>query len=436
MKIVKYPDKSSWKELLKRPEIDQSGLEASVRSVLQDVKLNGDKAISEYTFKFDKVKLTSFQVTKEEIEEASQLISNELKKAIAVAKNNIEKFHKAQVNKSVEVETTAGVKCWQKSIPIEKVGLYVPGGTAPLFSTVLMLGIPAIIAGCKEIVLCSPPGKDGKLPASIIYTANYIGIKSIYKIGGIQAIAGMTFGTGTIPQVYKIFGPGNQYIMAAKQIVSTMGVAIDMPAGPSEVAVIADKTSTPSYVASDLLAQAEHGRDSQVILFTTDEKIVEPVQLELKRQLDELPRNSIASASLENSKVIILKNDSELMDMVNEYAPEHLIIQTDNFEKLAEKVINAGSVFLGHYTPESAGDYASGTNHTLPTKGYAKSFNGVNMDSFFKKVTFQQISEEGIKAIGPSIEVMALNEDLFGHKNSVTVRLNKIAKTNKNEKLR
>ena len=436
MKIVKYPDKNTWTDLLKRPEIDSAILESTVKEILNDVKNNGDKAVLNYTNTFDKVKFESFIVSESEITESKNLVSSALKKAIADAKNNIEKFHAAQKTQSKIIETTPGVKCWQKSVPIEKVGLYIPGGTAPLFSTVLMLGIPATIAGCKEIVLCTPPGKDGKLAPSILYTADLIGIKKIFKIGGAQAIAAMAFGTETVPKVYKIFGPGNQYVMAAKQLVSIMSVAIDMPAGPSEAAVIADKTSNPSYVASDLLAQAEHGKDSQVILFTTDESIIQNIESEVNQQLAELPRKEIAIAALGNSKAIVLRDDNELMDIVNEYGPEHLIISVNHFEILGEKVINAGSVFLGHLSSESAGDYASGTNHALPTKGFAKTYSGVNLDSFVKKITFQQISEYGIFNIGPVIETMAMEENLFGHKNSISLRLKNVINKENNDKLR
>jgi len=434
MEIVKYPERNKWKEVLKRPEIDHSLLEKTVLDILNDVKNNGDKAVLQYTSKFDKIDLSDLQVTQAEIVEANNAIDDSLKKSIALAKGNIEKFHSIQKVSEKVIETTPGVKCWQKSIPIEKVGLYIPGGTAPLFSTVLMLGIPAILAGCKEIVLCSPAGKDGKIHSSILYTANYVGVKKIFKVGGAQAIGAMAFGTETIPQVFKIFGPGNQFVTAAKQMVNRMGVAIDMPAGPSEVAVIADQTSDPSYVASDLLAQAEHGIDSQVILLTTDEQIVPAIQGELEKQLANLPRKAIASVALNNSRVIIAHNNDELMEIVNEYAPEHLIISTFDADILGEKVINAGSVFLGHLTPESAGDYASGTNHTLPTNGYAKIYSGVNLDSFVKKVTYQKISDYGIFNIGPAIEKMAMLEELYGHKNSVSLRLKQVLNKYYNDK--
>jgi len=435
MEIIKYPDKDKWKDVLMRPEIDHGQLEKTVGNILNDISLNGDKAVLKYTSKFDKVDLDSFAVSKEEIDEARNTIGNDIKKAIMLAKGNIERFHSSQKLNGKPIETTPGVKCWQKSVAIEKDGLYIHGGTAPLFSTVLMLGIPAIIAGCKEIVLCSPVGQNGKLHHSILFTADYIGIKKIYKIGGVQAIGAMAFGTETVPKVYKIFGPGNQYVTAAKQLVSRVGVAIDMPAGPSEVAVIADKTSNPAFVASDLLAQAEHGVDSQVVLFTTDESIIEAIEKEVDQQLSVLPRKSIATEALENSKIILCKNDDELMEIVNEYAPEHLIISVDNAEVLGEKVYNAGSVFIGHLSPESAGDYASGTNHTLPTNGYAKIYSGVNLDSFVKKISYQQISDYGIFNIGPAIEKMAMLENLFGHKNSVTLRLKQVINTYCNDKL-
>lgn len=426
MEIIKYPDKSLWNELLKRPEIDNSLLEKTVGEILSDVKTNGDKAVLKYTSQFDKTELTSLLVSNDEIKAARNSVDTSLKDVIILAKGNIEKFHASQKVICNVIETTPGVKCWQKVVPVEKVGLYIPGGTAPLFSTVLMLGIPAIIAGCKEIVLCSPVGTDGKIHPSILFTADYIGINKIYKIGGVQAIAAMAFGTETVPKVHKIFGPGNQYVTMAKQMVNQKGVAIDLPAGPSEVAVIADNTGNPAFIASDLLAQAEHGKDSQVMLFTTVESIIQPIEAEIKRQLEELPRKEIAIQSLANSKLIILKNNDELLEMVNEYAPEHLIIATNNAEEMGEKIQNAGSVFLGHLTPESAGDYASGTNHTLPTNGYAKAYSGVNLDSYVKKITFQHVNEKGIANIGPAIEKMAAMEDLYGHKNAVSLRLKQL----------
>jgi histidinol dehydrogenase len=428
MNCIKYPDKNKWNEILSRPELNHSKVEIAISEILNDVKINGDKAVRKLTLKFDKLELDSFRVSQPEIKEARNAINDRLKEAIALAKQNIEKFHISQKTEVKVVETAPGVKCWQKGVPIEKVGLYIPGGTAPLFSTVLMLGVPAIIAGCNEIVLCSPAGRDGKVNPAILYTADLIGIKNIFKIGGAQAIGAMAFGTETVPKVYKIFGPGNQYVMAAKLKVTQMGIAIDMPAGPSEVAVIADKSSNPSYIASDLLSQAEHGVDSQVLLFTTDESIIPEVENEISRQLNDLPRKLIAAESLKNSRIIISRNITELMDMVNEYAPEHLIISTGNANELAEMVINAGSVFIGHLTPESAGDYASGTNHTLPTNGYAKNYNGVNLDSFIKKITFQQIDQTGILNIGPAIEELALAEGLHAHKNSITLRLKDIFK--------
>ena len=435
MEVIRYPAKDTWKNVLKRPEFDHSVLEKTVGDILDDVKANGDKAVIKYNEKFDKVIIDQLLVSRQEIDEAKSLIDHGLSKSISLAKANIEKFHSAQKLSGKVIETTPGVQCWQKSIAIEKVGLYIPGGTAPLFSTVLMLGVPAILAGCNEIVLCSPPGKDGKISAAILYTADLIGIKKIYKVGGVQAIGAMAYGTDTIPQVYKIFGPGNQYVTAAKQMVNRTGTAIDMPAGPSEVAVIADHSSNPAYVASDLLSQAEHGVDSQVLLFTCNENIISAIEKEVEDQLAVLPRRDIAKVSLANSRVIIAKDNQELMNIVNEYAPEHLIISTDNPEILGEMVINAGSVFLGHLTPESAGDYASGTNHTLPTNGYAKIYSGVNLDSFVKKVTYQQISDYGIFNIGPAIEQMAAAEKLDGHKNAVSLRLKNVVNKYCNDKL-
>lgn len=435
METILNPDKKIWKDVLKRPEIDHSMLESTVGSILDDIKANGDKAVKKYSSKFDKVEFDSFLVAPEEVAEAKAAIDEKVKKAIFLAKGNIEKFHAMQKVSGKAIETTPGVKCWQKSIAIEKVGLYVPGGTAPLFSTVLMLGVPAILAGCNEIILCSPPGPDGRISPSILFTADYIGIKKIFKVGGVQAIGAMAFGTETIPGVYKIFGPGNQYVTAAKQMVSRLGIAIDMPAGPSEVAVIADKTSNPAFVASDLLSQAEHGVDSQVVLFTSDQSILKAIEKEVEEQLSQLPRKDIAKISLGNSKFIVLPNNNVLMEMVNEYAPEHLIIAIDNAAELGNKVINAGSVFLGHLTPESAGDYASGTNHTLPTNGFAKIYSGVNLDSFVKKVTYQQISDYGIFNIGPAIEKMAALEELHGHKNAVTLRLKQVINKYCNDKL-
>ncbi|GAL83360.1 histidinol dehydrogenase [Sporocytophaga myxococcoides] len=423
MKIIKYPETGQWKDLLKRPVFETASLEARVIPVLEAVKKEGDIALKRFTSQFDGVDITDIRVSSLEIDEANLLVDEELKIAIRAARQNIEKFHSFQKEETKLIETTPGVTCWRKSVPIQKVGFYIPGGTAPLFSTILMLAIPADIAGCEQKVLCTPPNKEGKIHPAILFTANLLGIKNIYKVGGAQAIAAMAYGTETVPQVYKIFGPGNQYVTAAKQLVFKDGVAIDMPAGPSEVAVVADDTANPAFVASDLLSQAEHGVDSQVMLFTKSEKKAIEVLNEVKMQTEELSRKGFAEKSLENSKCIVLKNDEEIMHMVNEYAPEHLILQTSNAEELAGKVINAGSVFIGHYTPESAGDYASGTNHTLPTNGYAKAYSGVSVDSFVKKITFQSISKEGIKCLGPVIETMAAAEALDAHKNAVSVRL-------------
>lgn len=428
MKTILYPETETWDEILKRPMFDNTKLEESVMAVLTDVKNNGDQAIRKYTALFDKVNITNFAVTEAEITDAINQISDSIKKAIALAKGNIERFHANQMCCQKPVETTPGVKCWQKGIAIEKVGLYIPGGSAPLFSTVLMLGIPAQIAGCNQIVLCTPPNADGKIHPAILYTANLIGIKNIYKIGGTQAIAAMAYGTQTVPAVYKIFGPGNQYVMCAKQLVSRSEVAIDMPAGPSEVLVIADETSNPAFVAADLLSQAEHGPDSQVVVLTTSESVVAPIIAEVNKQLNELPRKAIAQQALTHSKFIVVKTETQLMQICNKYAPEHLIISVTEPERFANKVINAGSVFMGHLSPESAGDYASGTNHTLPTNGYARLYSGVNLDSFVKKVTFQQISEYGLFNIGPAIEQMAELEELHAHKNAVTIRLNSFLK--------
>lgn len=423
MQIIKYPGRSEWIKILARPVFDTSSLNNTVSTVLDDIKNGGDKTVLEYEEKFDKVKLSSLAVTREEIDEAETLVSKELKAAILQAKKNIETFHRSQIFETKKIETTPGVTCWQKAVAIEKVGLYIPGGTAPLFSTVLMLAIPAKIAGCSEIVLCSPPNKEGKIHPAILYSAKEAGVSKIFKAGGIQAIGGMTYGTESIPKVYKMFGPGNQYVMAAKQFVSLKDVAIDMPAGPSEVQVIADDTANPAFVAADLLSQAEHGADSQVILTTTSETFISKVSLEIERQLAELPRRQTAEKALQNSKLILLKDEQEIIDITNQYAPEHLIIETAGHMNIADKIINAGSIFLGHYTPESAGDYASGTNHTLPTNGYATAYSGVNLDSFIKKITFQEITKEGIQNLGPAIEIMAENEELFAHKNAVTLRL-------------
>ncbi len=426
MKKILYPDKKDWSEMLRRPTQNVETLFENVGTILKNVKANGDKAVLGYEEQFDKVKLEALAVTPEEIKEAEAQVPIELKVAILLAQRNIYTFHKKQKFEGKKVETMEGVTCWQKAVGIEKVGLYIPGGTAPLFSTVLMLAVPARIAGCKEIVLCTPPNKEGKVHPAILYAAQVSGVSKIFKIGGVQAIGAMAYGTESVPKVYKIFGPGNQYVMAAKQMVAMHDVAIDMPAGPSEVEVIADETANPKFVAADLLSQAEHGLDSQVVLITTSEKLLNEVEYEVQHQLSRLPRWQIAEKSLENSKLILVKDMDEAIELTNEYAPEHLIIETKDYMELAEKVVNAGSVFLGSYTPESAGDYASGTNHTLPTNGYAKAYSGVSLDSFIRKITFQEINREGIQNIGPAIEVMAAHEQLDAHKNAVSVRLNSL----------
>ncbi len=423
MKIIRYPSKDIWAELLRRPVLNSQSVDAIVQPVLNDVRKRGDEALIEYTSKFDKVTLQHLRVSVEEFSEAAELVDEELKQAIETAVRNIETFHKTQQIKAERIETTTGVTCWQKAVAIEKVGLYVPGGTAPLFSTVLMLAVPARIAGCSEIVLCSPPGKNGKIHPAVLYAAQITGVTAVFKIGGAQAIAAMAYGTAIVPKVYKIFGPGNQYVTAAKQLVSRGDVAIDMPAGPSEVAVIADETADPVFMAADLLSQAEHGVDSQVLLFTNNENTAEKVLNEVERQVKLLSRQELAEGALASSQIVVMKTMDEIMEMVNEYAPEHLIIAADHYELLAEKVINAGSVFLGHYTPESAGDYASGTNHTLPTNGYAKAYSGVNLDSFVRKITFQHITRDGLGNIGGAIIRMAEEESLMAHKNAVAVRI-------------
>lgn len=427
MNIIRHPKKSDWDEILKRPSLGDDFVNQNVLEVLNDVRANGDEAVKRYTLKFDKVNIENLKVSATEFDEATALVDQALKKSIETAKQNIQKFHAAQNSARKVVETTPGVFCWQKSVAIETVGLYIPGGSAPLFSTVLMLGIPAKIAGCKRIVLCTPPNKEGKVHPAILYTAKLIGLTEVYKVGGIQSISAMAFGTQSIPKVAKIFGPGNLYVTAAKQMVGMHGVAIDMPAGPSEVAIMADNTCKPAFIAADLLSQAEHGPDSQVVLLTCDESILQAVESELETQLQNLPRKEIAKKALENSKTIILQSTEEMLEIVNEYAPEHLIIATEDAAELAEKITNAGSVFIGNYSPESAGDYASGTNHALPTAGYAKGYSGVNLDSFMKKITFQQLSKYGIFNIGPIIEQMAEAEDLMGHKYAATVRLRSIA---------
>lgn len=423
MQIIRYPKAEEWSALLQRPHIDVTALSALVADVLADVKARGDEAVRDYEEKFDKVRLENLQVTPEEMDEAEALVPQSLKDALKVSEHNIAVFHAAQRFEGKKIETAPGVVCWQKAVPIERVGLYIPGGTAPLFSTVLMLAVPARLAGCKEIVLCTPPNRQGKVHPAILYAARLAGVSKIFKAGGVQAIGAMAYGTQSVPKVYKIFGPGNQYVMAAKQQVSLHDVAIDMPAGPSEVEVLADAKANPVFVAADLLSQAEHGVDSQVVLVTTNESLLEKVQAEVDRQLALLPRKELAARSLEHSKLILVSSMEEALQLTNEYAPEHLIIEAEDYATLAQGVTNAGSVFLGAYTPESAGDYASGTNHTLPTSGYAKAYSGVNLDSFVRKITFQEIQPEGIRTIGPAIEVMAANEQLDAHKNAVSVRL-------------
>ncbi len=427
MKIYNNPNSQTWSSILARPMMDTQNLNDTVSEILQKVKNEGDAALQFFNKKFDQVEIENIEVTEEEIAAAEDQLDPKLKKAIRTAYQNITKFHAAQKTETLEVETMPGVKCWQKSVAIEKVGLYIPGGTAPLFSTILMLGIPAKVAGCKEIVMCSPPQKDGKINAAMLYTAQLIGIEKIFKVGGAQAIGAMTYGTETIPQVYKIFGPGNQFVTTAKQLVSQDGVAIDMPAGPSEVLVVADETCEPSFAAADLLSQAEHGIDSQVVLVTFSEETAEMILDETEQQLKQLPRRKIAGEALENSPVIIFDNKTSALNLINEYAPEHLIIATKDADDFAKKIINAGSVFIGNFTPESVGDYASGTNHTLPTNGYARNYSGVNLDSFSKKITYQKLTKDGLKNLGPTVELMAEAEQLEGHKNAVTVRLNNIS---------
>lgn len=431
MKVYKYPERSVWPELLRRPTHEAAHLNAVVAEVLAEVKKRGDEAVREYEERFDKVCLSELAVTEAEMAEAEQLVSEELKQALQLAHDNIRKFHAAQAFQEIRVEVTGGVECWQKSVPIQKVGLYIPGGTAPLFSTVLMLATPACIAGCEEIVLCTPPNREGKVHPAILVAARIAGVSHIYKIGGVQAIGAMAYGTESVPKVYKIFGPGNQYVMCAKQQVSLHDVAIDMPAGPSEVCVLADNGSNPAFVAADLLSQAEHGADSQVLLITTDADLIPLVEEELERQLKELPRAEIAVKALESSKIILVRNCDEMMEMSNAYAPEHLIIETRNYMELSALVINAGSVFLGPWTPESAGDYASGTNHTLPTHGYAVAYNGVNLDSYMRKVTFQHITPQGVEAIGPAVASMAHGEMLDAHRNAMALRMNEVKKIKK-----
>lgn len=428
MNIIKYPAKEGWNALVERPHLDLTQLNATVTSVLEDVKANGDAAVKRYEEKFDHVSLESLSVTEAEIAEAMDNISQELKESLELAHHNIAIFHEAQKFEGQRIETAPGVTCWQKSIPIEKVGLYIPGGTAPLFSTVLMLATPAKIAGCKEIILCTPPNREGKVNPAILAAAKIAGVSKIYKAGGVQAIGAMAYGTETVPKVFKIFGPGNQFVMAAKQQVSLHEVAIDMPAGPSEVCVVADDTSNPVYVAADLLSQAEHGIDSQVFLITTSENLLAKVKDEVARQLAALPRCEIAAKSLDNSKLVLVHDDDEAMELANYYAPEHLIIATKNYDELAGKVVNAGSVFLGQWACESAGDYASGTNHTLPTHQYALAYNGVNLDSYNRKVTFQHLTEEGIRSIGSAVVCMAENEQLEAHANAMRLRIESLKK--------
>ena len=432
MILISNPDKFQWQEILKRPVMNTENLFDTVRSVIDRVKSEGDRAVLDYEKKFDKVVLTSLAVSEEEQQEAENLVSEDLKAAICLAKQNIETFHAAQRFEGRKVQTQPGVTCWQKAVAIEKVGLYIPGGTAPLFSTVLMLAVPAKIAGCKEIVLCTPPGRDGKVHPAVLFAAKVAGVNRIFKAGGIQAIAAMAHGTESVPKVYKILGPGNQYVTAAKQLVSLRDVAIDMPAGPSEVEVLADETANPVFVAADLLSQAEHGVDSQVILITTSVELQQAVKVEVERQLALLPRKEIAEKSLANSKLIVVDSMEEAIELTNAYAPEHLIIETEDYLSVAERIVNVGSVFLGSLTPESAGDYASGTNHTLPTNGYAKAYSGVSLDSFIRKITFQEIKPEGLNIIGPAIELMAANEQLDAHKNAVSVRLGQLENGNEN----
>lgn len=426
MQIFINPEKSKWEQILQRPVFEYKELESKVSAILEGVKVNGDVAVKKYTASFDGVALDEFAVTEKELTASISQVDDNLKAAIELAMKNIGLFHNSQKEEIKKIETTAGVLCWRQSVSIEKVGLYIPGGSAPLFSTLLMLAIPAVLEGCKEIIVCTPPDKSGKVNPVILYVAQLIRLKNIYKIGGVQAIAAMAYGTETVPKVNKIFGPGNQYVTCAKQLVNAAGIAIDMPAGPSELAVYADATCNPAFVAADLLSQAEHGTDSQVLLVASSVSVVEKVKAEIEKQAAPLPRKEIAIKALQNSLAIVIENTATAFELLNEYAPEHLIIAADDAEILAENVINAGSVFLGHYSPESAGDYASGTNHTLPTNGYAKAYSGVSLDSFVKKITFQQISKEGINNIGSAVEAMAAAEGLDAHKNAVAVRLKEI----------
>ena len=428
MKFIKYPQKEKWSKHLKRPESDQENLEGVIGNILYEVRQNGDSALKYFTKKFDGVSLKSIQVTDSEVALASRNINKELKAAIKIAAENIKKFHSAQLIKYPKIETTQGVYCWQKQVPIQRVGLYAPGGTAPLFSSVLMLGIPAKIAGCEEVVLCSPPNKEGKIHDAILYAASVTGIEKIYKIGGAQAIAALAYGTRSVPAVDKIFGPGNSFVTTAKQLASLEGVAIDLPAGPSEVAVIADSGANPEFIAADLLSQAEHGVDSQVILISDDEKVIKKTQEAIKKQLPNLPRKNIAEVALKKSRAFLVTDLKEAMELTNDYAPEHLILAVANPKELAKSVINSGSVFLGYYSPEAAGDYASGTNHTLPTNGYARAYSGVSVDSFMKKITFQEVTKKGLENLGKTIEVLAEAEQLQAHKYAISVRTKKITK--------
>jgi len=425
MQTIKYPQKNDWNTILARPTIKLEEMEEVVKQIFKEVKADGDAALRKYTWFYDRVKIDELAVSQSEIDDSEQFISDELKQAIQLAAKNIETFHKAQKIESDLIETTEGVSCWRKFTPIDKVGLYIPGGSAPLFSTVLMLGIPARIANCQEIVLCTPPDKNGQINPAILYACKLVGITKVFRIGGIQAIGAMAIGTESVPAVYKIFGPGNQFVTAAKQTASKLGVAIDMPAGPSEVLVMADESAVPEFVAADLLSQAEHGADSQVILLSWNEKLLDAVQIELKKQLKKLSREAIATKALNNSKMILVESALEALEISNQYGPEHLILSVKNEDEILNGIQNAGSVFIGNYTPESAGDYASGTNHTLPTNGYAKSYSGVGLSSFMKSITFQKITRKGLENLGPSIEIMAEAEQLEAHKNAVSIRLNK-----------
>jgi histidinol dehydrogenase len=423
MQIYKYPKREAWKEILSRPVIDTSRLIDQVKPILEEVRRGGDDAVRKFTVEFDQVELDDLGIPWSQISGAGHKIPEDLKKAIDLARNNIEKFHASQQLPEKVIATSTGVKCWQKSEPIEKVGLYIPGGSAPLISTVLMLGIPAMLAGCREVILCTPPSKDGTVHPAILYAARILGIEKIYRVGGVQAIAAMAFGTESIPSVYKIFGPGNQYVTMAKMLVSMEGIAIDLPAGPSEVAIMADNTADPVFIVSDLLSQAEHGADSQVLLVTDDENLLEAVDEEIANQLAVLPRREIAASALNNGRLVLLDNLEEMLDMINAYAPEHLIVMVDKYPEMVYRIRNAGSVFLGHWTPESAGDYASGTNHTLPTNGYARAYSGVGLGSFKKQISFQEITKDGLKNIGPSIELLAEAEGLVAHQRAVSLRL-------------